>query len=77
MGHFGIIRSSESQIRTPEGVFELIHSNIGLKQGCPLSPTLFGLYVDEISDYFEKGGERGAQLAALGSHCYYMQMTLC
>ena len=23
-------------------------SNIGLEQGCPLSPPLFGLYIDEI-----------------------------
>ena len=46
-----------------EGDSELIHSTIGVKQGCPLSPTLFGLYIDEISDYIERESERGAQLA--------------
>ena len=48
------------QVRTPEGISELIHSTIGVKQGCPLFPILFGMYVDEVSDYIETGGDRGS-----------------
>ena len=28
-----------------------------------MSPTLFGMYVDEVSDYIDREGDRGAQLA--------------
>ena len=51
------------QVRTPEGASKLIHSTIGVKQGCPLSRTLFGMYVDEVSDYIERRGDKGAQIA--------------
>ena len=47
-GILALYGAVKGQIRTPEGVSELIHSTIGVKKGCPLSPTLFGLYVDEI-----------------------------
>ena len=50
-------------MRTLEGLSTLIHSTIGVKQGCPLSPTLFGMYVDEVSDYIDRFNDCGAQLA--------------
>ncbi|MCO5593906.1 hypothetical protein L7F22_047925 [Adiantum nelumboides] len=51
------------RVRTPEGDSDIIHSTIGVKQGCPLSPTLFGMYIDEVSDYIDREGDKGAQLA--------------
>ena len=62
-GVMALYRTVVGQVRTPERVSELIYSTIGVKQGCPLSPTLFGMYVDEVSNYIERRGDRGAQLA--------------
>ena len=29
-------------------------SNIGVKEGCPLSPTLLSFYIDELETYLDK-----------------------
>ena len=60
MALYGLVTG---HVRTLEGMSDIVHSTIGVKQGCPLSPTLFGMYVDEVSDYIDREGDRGAQLA--------------
>lgn len=72
-----LYRSVVGHVCTREGISDLVHSTIGVKQGCPLSPTLFGMYIDEVSDYTDREGYKGAQLwQGHGSHCYYMLMIL-
>ncbi|MCO5596305.1 hypothetical protein L7F22_050366 [Adiantum nelumboides] len=63
-GIMALYRSVTGHVRTPEGISDLVLSTIGVKQGCPLSPTLFGMYVDEVSDYIDREGDRGAGISA-------------
>jgi hypothetical protein len=37
-----------ADFRNSEGWSEEINYNIGVKQGCPLSLALFGIYIDKI-----------------------------
>ncbi|MCO5579120.1 hypothetical protein L7F22_032972 [Adiantum nelumboides] len=45
---FRIYEKVVCQVRMGEGISEFFTSTIGVKQGCPLSPTLFGLLIDEL-----------------------------
>jgi hypothetical protein len=33
---------------------DFIRSTIGVKQGCPSSPTLFGIYIDELEAFLHE-----------------------
>lgn len=57
------------RLRTQEDFSDLIQSTIGMKQGCPLSPTLFGLYIDELEDFLMKSSQ-------LGDGCYLHQVLI-
>ena len=46
-------QQTEYLVKYGNGYLDAINSNIGLKQGCPLSPMLFNIYIDNIGDVFD------------------------
>ncbi|KAH9324645.1 hypothetical protein KI387_004823, partial [Taxus chinensis] len=52
-----------AKIKTREGMSECFGSDIGVKQGCPLSPTSFGLYIDKLEEWLHNTEGGGVQLA--------------
>jgi hypothetical protein len=48
-----------------EGWSKYINCNIRVKQGCPLSPTLFGIYIDKLQECLEKVGCVGPTLTGI------------
>jgi hypothetical protein len=45
-----------SKFNNTEGWLKEIDCNIGVKQGYPLSHTLFGIYIDKLEDFLEESG---------------------
>jgi hypothetical protein len=43
-----------AKLRSIEGWLEEINYNIGVNKGCPLSPTLFGIYIDKLEACLEE-----------------------
>ena len=46
-------QNTEYCLKLKNGHTAPIKSNLGLEQGCPLSPMLFNLYIDDIKDIFD------------------------
>ncbi|MCO5581172.1 hypothetical protein L7F22_035050 [Adiantum nelumboides] len=64
-GIYALYESVTERVRAPGGLSDAIESTIGVKQGCPLSPTLFGIYIDELSEYVDTYGNVGSSLAGV------------
>ena len=53
------------KLKSNEGWLKDIKCNIGVKQGCPLSPILFGIYIDKLESCLEEAGCVGMILAGI------------
>ena len=54
-----------AKLNTNEGWSKDIKCNIRVKKGCPLSHTLFGLYINKLEECQEFVGCKAAELASV------------
>ncbi|MCO5582230.1 hypothetical protein L7F22_036122 [Adiantum nelumboides] len=67
-GIYALYEHVSGRVRCPGGLSDTLVSTIGVKQGCPLSPTLFGLYIDEIVDFILHRGGEGVDISGTTVH---------
>ena len=67
-GIYALYEQVFGRVRCPGGMSDTIASTIGVKQGCPLSPTLFGLYIDELADFLTQDGKEAVDLSGTPVH---------
>ncbi|MCO5574127.1 hypothetical protein L7F22_027906 [Adiantum nelumboides] len=60
-------REVRCKIKTQEGYSREFMSNMGVKQGCPLSPTLFGLCIDQLEEIITQCMEEEADMPKIGT----------
>jgi len=54
-----------SKLNTNKGWYKYIKCNIWVKQGCPLFPTLFGIYIDKLEKCLETASCKETKLVGI------------
>ncbi|KAI3355396.1 hypothetical protein L3Q82_018240 [Scortum barcoo] len=67
---------SRSLVRIAGSKSDLFPVHVGLRQGCPLSPVLFIIFMDRISRRSVARGRRESGLGTTGFHLCFLQMML-
>ena len=49
-------KDTNYSIKLKDGYLEPIKSDLGLRQGCPLSPMLFNLFIEDIANIIPSNG---------------------
>ena len=53
----GIYKNTENEVITEEGLTERFRTERGVRQGCPMSPTIFNVYIEDLDEVWEKRNE--------------------
>lgn len=69
-------------VKTADGMSQTFQSTLGVKQGCPLSPLLFGLLLDDFEEHVQRSVcallWRSCPCLLGGRyHPFYLPMTCC
>ena len=66
-----IYQTTTYMIKTKHCIMDPISSNLGLKQGCPLSPLLFNLYIDDLAQHLSDSQDDITLRGSKVSHFLY------
>ena len=57
-----IYNNVKACVKSPDGISDEFICQVGLRQGCSLSPILFSLFINEMHNEFKSSNVRGIQL---------------
>lgn len=64
-----IYEATQNVIQAGDNTSDSFWTKVGVRQGCPLSPTLFALYIADIDEILRKGQDGGLVVGNKKFHC--------